>query len=110
MEQWLSVQLYSKDLPGKPDIVFRGRKKVIFVYGCFWHKHDCKLFKWPETNVEFWRDKISGNVARDKRNYKTLTESGWGCLIVWGCETKGNDFDSLWVKLTKFLDSSNQIA
>ena len=83
-------RLHRKDLPGKPDIVFPGRKKAIFVHGCFWHKHDCKYFKWPRSNEEFWKEKINGNVSRDKKNYKSLQECGWDYFVLWECELKGN--------------------
>ncbi|MFC1564250.1 very short patch repair endonuclease [candidate division KSB1 bacterium] len=81
-------RLHYKKLPGKPDIVFPRRKKVIFIHGCFWHKHDCSYFKWPETNVKFWREKISGNTKRDTQNYESLKECGWEYFIIWECEIK----------------------
>jgi len=78
-------RLHYKNLPGKPDIVFPGRKKVIFVHGCFWHRHDCRYFKWPASNAEFWRNKIEGNVLRDQKNFSVLAASDWVYLIVWEC-------------------------
>ena len=73
-----------KTLPGKPDIVLPKYKTVIFVNGCFWHKHEgCKYFVWPKSNVEFWKNKIESNVARDKRNYAILKDEGWNVLVVW---------------------------
>ena len=78
---------YSK-LPGKPDIVLPKYKTVIFVNGCFWHKHDCPRFVWPSSNREYWEPKILGNVARDKRNGELLREAGWKVIIVWECELK----------------------
>lgn len=75
--------------PGKPDIVLSKYRTVIFVNGCFWHKHDgCKYFVWPKSNVEFWENKISKNVSRDQMNYKLLEEQGWKVLVVWECELK----------------------
>ena len=71
--------------PGKPDIVLPKYKTVIFVNGCFWHKHDCGRFVWPSSNEEYWRSKILGNVARDQRNYQQLQELGWKVLVVWEC-------------------------
>ncbi|MCI5207788.1 MAG: DNA mismatch endonuclease Vsr [Candidatus Electrothrix sp. ATG2] len=93
VRKWLWSQgyryrLHRKDLPGKPDIVFPGQKKAIFVHGCFWHKHDCKYFKWPRTNEEFWRKKINGNVSRDQKNYRALQEDGWDYFVLWECELK----------------------
>jgi DNA mismatch endonuclease, patch repair protein len=98
-------RLHSKILPGKPDIVFVGRKKAIFVHGCFWHKHNCRYFKWPETNAEFWKKKIGGNVIRDNKNYTALTIAGWTHLVIWECETKPKNLEILWSKIEKFIVS-----
>lgn len=73
-----------KTLPGCPDIVLPRYKTVIFVNGCFWHKHDCPRFVWPSTNEEYWRPKIMGNVERDKRNFAELQQLGWTVLTVRG--------------------------
>ena len=76
-------------LPGKPDIVLTKYKTVIFVNGCFWHKHEgCKYFVWPKSNAEFWKTKIEKNVERDQQNYKLLKELGWKVVVVWECELK----------------------
>jgi len=96
-------RLHRKDLPGKPDIVFASKRKVIFINGCFWHKHDCKYFKWPETNAEFWIKKINTTVLRDEKNYNKLAELHWNYLTVWECEIKKFD-EKLKAKLIKFLD------
>lgn len=78
-----------KRLPGKPDIVLPKYRTVIFVNGCFWHKHEgCKYFVWPKNNSEFWREKIKGNVERDKRKNAELIEKGWRVIIIWECELK----------------------
>jgi DNA mismatch endonuclease (patch repair protein) len=77
------------DLPGKPDIVFPKWRAVIFAHGCFWHGHNCHLFKWPKSRSEFWQSKISGNVARDAANIRKLTEMGWRVGVVWECALKG---------------------
>lgn len=78
-------------LPGKPDIVLPKYRTVVFVNGCFWHKHDgCKYFVWPKNNAEFWREKIIANTFRDQENYKKLQDSGWRVLTIWECELKGN--------------------
>lgn len=98
-------RLHRKDLPGKPDIVFPGRKLVLFIHGCFWHRHDCRYFKWPKTNADFWKQKIEENVQRDSKNYDLLAKSGWGYLAIWECETKVKSFDELWNKLEEFLTS-----
>lgn len=82
-------QLHRKDLPGKPDLVFPKYHAVVLVNGCFWHGHDCKLFKWPKSNPEFWREKLSGNKGRDVRNKALLQEQGWRVATVWECRLKG---------------------
>ncbi len=81
--------LHSKDLPGKPDLVFRSRKKAIFVHGCYWHMHSCKYGSVvPATRTEFWQTKRQGNVARDRASTATLASKGWKIFVVWECETK----------------------
>lgn len=78
-----------KTLPGKPDIVLKKYKTVVFVNGCFWHGHEnCKYFVMPKSNTDFWNEKISRNIARDSTTYQTLTELGWNVIIVWECELK----------------------
>ena len=76
-------------LPGKPDIVLPKYKTCIFVNGCFWHGHEgCKYFVWPKNNAEFWKQKITVNIERDKKTYEKLMENGWKVIIVWECELK----------------------
>lgn len=82
-----------KQLPGCPDIVLPKYKTVIFVNGCFWHKHDCPRFVWPSSNTEYWRPKILGNVERDKKNYLELKSLGWDVLIICECELKKKNID-----------------
>lgn len=77
-----------KRLPGKPDIVLPKYKTVIFVNGCFWHKHDCPRFVWPESNKDYWIPKILRNTERDKEIYNILESQGWRVLVVWECELK----------------------
>ena len=77
-----------KSLPGRPDIVLPKYHTVIFVNGCYWHKHNCSRFVWPTSNQEYWRQKILHNVERDKRNTDLLQQTGWNVLIVWECELK----------------------
>lgn len=85
-------RLHRRDLPGKPDMVFPSRHKIIFVHGCFWHMHDCAYGKVvPRTNAEFWQNKRAGNVERDKRNIVALESSGWKVLTVWECWTRNPD-------------------
>ena len=82
-------RLHRKDLPGKPDLVFPGRRAVIFVHGCFFHGHACPLFRWPASRADFWRTKIIGNIRRDERVHASLLERGWRVGQVWECALKG---------------------
>ena len=77
-----------RDMPGCPDIVLPRYRTVIFVNGCFWHKHDCPRFVWPSSNQEYWVPKIQRNVERDQINKKLLEESGWRVIVIWECELK----------------------
>ena len=77
-----------RSLPGSPDIVLPKYKAVVFVNGCFWHQHDCGRFVWPSSNEDYWRNKITRNVERDKENYRLLETAGWRVLVVWECELK----------------------
>jgi DNA mismatch endonuclease (patch repair protein) len=82
-------RLHRKDLPGRPDLVFSGRKAVIFAHGCFWHGHDCPMFRLPATRTAFWQAKISGNQVRDQQAVRDLTAAGWRVLVVWECALRG---------------------
>ena len=84
-------RLHDPRLSGKPDLVFRRRKAVIFVNGCFWHGHDCHLFRWPKTEELFWRQKIAGNVRRDISVRDQLRQDGWRIGDVWECTLKGRE-------------------
>ena len=92
-----------KALPGCPDIVLTKYKTVIFVNGCFWHKHDCPRFVWPSSNEDYWRSKIMGNVERDKRNIAELHMLGWNVCTVWECELKKKTIDATLKLLEKHL-------
>jgi DNA mismatch endonuclease, patch repair protein len=81
-------RLHSPALAGKPDLVLAGRKKVIFVHGCYWHQHSCGGAKRPTTNRSYWNRKLDRNVERDKKNLRLLRRQGWRVLIVWECELK----------------------
>lgn len=95
-------RLHSANLPGKPDLVFPGRKKVIFVHGCFWHRHKgCRYATAPKTRVDFWEGKFDANVARDKRTNRELKTIGWSVLTVWQCQLK--EPEKLARKLDDFL-------
>lgn len=96
-------RLHDKKLQGHPDLVFPGRKKVIFVNGCFWHGHlGCRLGKLPKTRVEFWEEKIQRNRARDIQNIAALEASGWRVLTVWQCELKNSEM--LASRLNEFIE------
>lgn len=109
----LRYRLHSRKLPGKPDLVFPGRKAVIFVNGCFWHGHDCHLFKWPRTRADFWRTKIGGNIVRDEKERAALATDGWRVLDVWECSLKGRERQPVADVLQQcvaFLESDTAIA
>lgn len=82
-------KLHDSQLPGKPDLVFPKYNAIIFVHGCFWHKHDCHLFKWPSSRKQFWKDKLLGNEEKDKENNQELRALGWRILLIWECALKG---------------------
>ncbi len=85
-------RLHRKDLPGKPDLVFPSRKKVIFVHGCFWHGHECaRGARIPKTNSDYWIKKITNNMERDRSNIVLLESLGWEILAIWECEVKDNE-------------------
>lgn len=88
-----------KKLPGCPDIVLKKYKTVIFVNGCFWHKHDCPQFVWPKSNKDYWITKINRNTERDENNYSQLISNGWKVIIIWECELKKSVRDDRLEKL-----------
>jgi DNA mismatch endonuclease (patch repair protein) len=95
-------RLHRKDLPGRPDIVFPGRRKVIFMHGCFWHQHrDCCDGRMPKSRREYWEPKLAKNQFRDAANTALLHEQGWQVLVVWECEMK--DRLALTKKVKRYL-------
>ena len=97
-------RLHARDLPGQPDLVFRRTRKVIFVHGCFWHRHKgCPLARLPKSRLDFWIPKLEGNRQRDQRNRGALLKDGWKVLTVWECETK--DDRRLKTAIRGFLDA-----
>ena len=97
-------RVHRRDLPGSPDIVFPGRRKIIFVNGCFWHGHEnCLRASLPKTHFQYWKDRISQNQKRDARSIAALERLGWIVDTIWECQTK--DMTSLEERLTRFLDS-----
>ena len=96
-------RLHKRDLPGKPDIVFPGRKKAIFVHGCFWHQHEgCPRSARPASNQSFWDSKLDENTKRDIRQIEQLWNLDWEILIIWECETEKKSI--LLPKLSQFLN------
>lgn len=82
-------RLYRENLPGKPDLVFAGRKKVVFVHGCFWHQHDCaRGARTPKSNQDYWIPKLDRNQRRDRQVRSQLRRLGWKSLVIWECQTK----------------------
>jgi DNA mismatch endonuclease (patch repair protein) len=100
-------RVHRKDLPGKPDLVFGPRRKVIFVHGCFWHQHTlavCLDGRRPKSNTGYWSPKLDRNVARDAEHVAALDAAGWQVLVIWECETK--DLALLEERLVMFLESA----
>lgn len=97
-------RLHRRDLPGRPDIVFPGRRAVVFVHGCFWHQHKAKECRArpPKSNLDYWLPKLQRNVERDAKNMEALAAAGWRVLVVWECEVR--DKEALSRKLIEFLD------
>ncbi len=97
-------KLHGSDLPGKPDLVFPKLKKVIFVHGCFWHGHKCRLGRVPKSRQEYWVGKIIGNHKRDLRTLRFLRRGGWKCLVLWECQLrKRKNLSRLSARILRFL-------
>ena len=92
-----------RKLPGCPDIVLPKYHTVIFVNGCFWHKHDCPRFVWPSSNEDYWIPKITRNVERDLKNHQILREQGWRVVVIWECELKEKCFQGAMDKLVQVI-------
>ena len=99
-----------KSLPGKPDIVFPKYRAVIFVHGCFWHAHDCSLFRLPKTNRNFWKNKIASNRLRDRRVMDALRDQNWRVAVIWECAIRGMSEEHLVevMEKTAFWLTSNE--
>lgn len=96
-------RLHVQGLPGRPDLVFPGRGKIIFVHGCFWHRHgSCKNTRWPKSKLDFWKPKLEANNRRDRANEKALRAMGWKVMVLWECQLQ----DMAWVskRIRRFLD------
>lgn len=102
-------RLHRKDLAGKPDLAFLGKRKAIFVHGCFWHGHDameCRDGRAPKSNEEYWNPKLARNKERDAAHLTALQASGWEVLVIWECELK--DIDHLRGRLSDFLSAPRE--
>ena len=98
-------RLHAKALPGKPDLVFPARRKVIFVHGCFWHGHSCLGGRLPGTRTVFWAEKIAANKRRDRRNRRALGKLGWQSLVVWECKLRRvKKLESATARMVRFLE------
>lgn len=97
-------RLHAKGLPGHPDLAFKGRRKVIFVHGCFWHQHGCSQYRMPRTRTDFWELKLHGNKVRDAKVRRALRELGWEVLVVWECQAK--DVVRIRNRIIAFLEAS----
>ena len=99
-------RLHCRQLPGNPDLVFPARKKVIFVHGCFWHRHGerCHLTRWPKSRLEFWRTKLEENHRRDEKNKRRLRADGWKQLVIWECQLRNPE--KIASRIQQFLEAS----
>ncbi len=102
-------RLHRRDLPGCPDLTFTKPRKVIFVHGCYWHRHDgCPNARTPKSRLEFWVPKLEGNKVRDRANQFQLAEMGWRCLVIWECELR--DKHALEDRITTFMEDAGAVA
>ena len=102
-------RLSTKQLKCRPDIIYAGRKKAIFVNGCFWHGHSCKKARLPETNRSFWEQKVAINRERDLRDYQELCDKGWSYLVIWECELKKRNEEALRGRLKCFMEAACEV-
>lgn len=103
-------RLHKKGLPGRPDLVFAARKRVIFVHGCFWHSHDCPKGREPESRQDYWLPKLRRNRERDKEKRAELEQLGWKVLEIWECQIKDKDRSELIEAVIEFLDGKPATA
>ena len=96
-------RVHARDIPGNPDLVFRPRKMVIFVHGCFWHQHGCRQYRQPLTKRSFWDPKLARNKARDAEVNRELRRRGWGVMVIWECQVKRESV--LMGRIERFLDT-----
>jgi DNA mismatch endonuclease (patch repair protein) len=104
-------RLHNRKLPGTPDLVFAGRKKVIFVHGCFWHRHRCKGGRsFPSSRTKYWRKKFENNQRRDSQNRRKLRKMGWDIMIIWECQIRKKNVNKLQGKITDFLNGKKALT
>jgi DNA mismatch endonuclease (patch repair protein) len=103
-------RLHSKQLPGRPDLVFSGKKKVIFIHGCFWHQHgeNCRQYRMPRSKLDFWLPKLESNKKRDVANQRSLREMGWSYLVIWECQIKAKE--EVARRIVNFLEDKSEIG
>ena len=104
-------RLHYGQLPGKPDLVFPKYRALVMINGCFWHGHDCHLFKWPSSRGVFWREKIESNQVRDAKNITEYGERGWRAMIIWECALKGRtrrDSDEVIAEISDWLTAGSR--
>jgi DNA mismatch endonuclease (patch repair protein) len=109
----LRFRLHRKDLPGCPDLVFPSLHAAIFVHGCFWHGHNCSMFKWPGTRTDFWHKKIVGNTERDRSAQSALMQEKWRVLVIWECALRGpqrRPVDVVLDEVVRWLDQDEAFA
>jgi DNA mismatch endonuclease (patch repair protein) len=101
-------RLHATTLPGKPDMVFPARRKLIFVHGCFWHRHDCKSGRsTPSVRRNFWLNKLQANVLRDRVNVRRLRELGWAVIVAWECQLAPKRFEKSLDRVRAYLESDD---
>lgn len=100
-------RLHVRDLPGRPDIVLPKHRAVVFVHGCFWHGHDCPLFRWPKTRPEFWHGKINRNRANDDKHRSALLNAGWRVAVVWECALR--NYVDVGAELAEWIGSGGAV-
>lgn len=109
--QGFRFRLHRKDLTGRPDLVFSRYRAVMFIHGCFWHGHECHLFRWPRSREDFWREKITTNMERDRRQRADLLDADWRVATIWECALKGRTrlpFEKLIERCSKWLKSGEK--
>ncbi len=106
----IGYRLHKPKLPGRPDIIMKGRKAVIFVHGCFWHQHDCRIANVPTSNTAYWVEKFKRNKERDQQNLLELRELGWRVLIVWECSLRKKNIEKAKMEILDWIQSGSSYS